>query len=313
MPPTAQENKPGAKQQGTKEESRPVRKSSGDTANTNKPDNRTEALLYGIPGSTVGVSTVERTVPIDEPPQLAVNSELKVIGKRVPRYDGAYKVSGTAKYPSDVRLPGMLYARFVSAAVAHARIRSIDVSAAQRHAGVKAVHVIETVRGSAELQDKSKEITSKYPIIRYAGQPIAAVAATTPNAAIEAARLIKVEYENLPFVLNVEEARQPGAPLVFPGPAAEAGTAGGGGGGLNAPQRGNVRGPEHGRHGPGKKGDVDKGLAESHAVVEATYRTQVQTHSALETHGVVADWPSSVMQAGIPQSMAWPRTRPSSR
>jgi xanthine dehydrogenase YagR molybdenum-binding subunit len=287
--PIAQENKPGAKQQGTKEESRPVRKSAA-TSTAGKPDTRTEALLFGIPGSPKGVKKIDRTVPADEPPPLPPNSELKVIGKRVPRYDGAYKVSGAAKYPSDIRLPGMLYARFVNASVPHARIRSIDVSAAQRHPGVKAVHVMKNVLGTAELQDKSKEIASKYPIVRYAGQPIAAVAATTPQAAAEAVRLVKVQYETMPFVVNPEGARKPDAPLVFPGPAAEAGTAGGGGGEANAPQRGNVRGPEHGRHGAGKKGDVEKGLAASVAVVEAQYRTQVQTHSALETHGVVADW-----------------------
>ncbi len=289
MSPTAKENKPGAKQPGIKEESRPVRKSAV-TATAGEPGTRTEALLFGILGSPEGVKEIDRNVPVDEPPPLPPNSELKVIGKRVPRYDGACKVSGTAKYPSDVRLPGMLYARFVNATVPHARIRSIDVSAAQRHPGVKAVHVMENVLGTAELQDKSKEIQSKYPIVRYAGQPIAAVAATTPNAAAAAVRLVKVDYETMPFVVDPDKARQPGAPLVFPGPAAEPGTAGGGGGDENAPQHGNVRGPERGRHGAGKKGDVEKGLEASAAVIEAKYRTQVQTHSALETHGVVADW-----------------------
>lgn len=260
-----------------------------ETTGAAKPDAKPEQLLLGIPGSPDGVQKVERNVPLDEPPQWPPNSELKVIGKRVPRYDGALKASGAAKYPSDIHLPGMLYARFVNAEHPHAKIVSIDVSAAEQHPGVKAVHVVERIRGQAQLQDTSKELPSRYPIVRYAGQPIAAVAATTPAAAAEAAKLVKVKYDALPFVVDADKARQPSAPLVFPGPAAEAGTAGGGGGPASAPQKGNVRGPNPPRRG-GPKGDVEKGFAESDAIVEAEYRTQVQTHSALETHGVVADW-----------------------
>ncbi|OLE09969.1 MAG: oxidoreductase [Acidobacteria bacterium 13_1_20CM_4_56_7] len=247
-------------------------------------------MLIGIPGSRDGVKKIQRNVPADEPPQLPPNSELKVIGKRVPRYDGALKVSGAAKYPSDIHLPGMLYARFVNATVPHAKIISVDTSAAEKHPGVKAVHVLQDVLGQAELQDKAKEVPSRYPIVRYAGQPIAAVAATTPAGALEAARLVKVQYEPKPFVVERAKAREPNAPLVFPGPAAEKATAGGGGGASDVPQKGNVRGPNRGRHDAGPKGDIEKGFAGSAAIVEAEYLTQVQTHSALETHGLVADW-----------------------
>jgi xanthine dehydrogenase YagR molybdenum-binding subunit len=256
-----------------------------------KPQTKTETVLSGIPGSQNGVTKIERNVPTDEPPALAANSELKYIGKRVPRQDGRFKATGAAKYPSDVVLPGMLYAKFVSAMPAHARIVSLDTSAAEKHPGVKAIHVIEHILLSAEVLDKSKEVQSKYPIIRYSGQPIAAVAATSPQAATEAASLIKVRYEEFPFVLTADDARKPNAPLVFPAPAAQAETAGGGGGDENVPQEGNVRGPEKARPGRGgDKGDLQQGFANSAAVVEGNYRTQVQTHSALETHGVVADW-----------------------
>ncbi|MBZ5647390.1 MAG: xanthine dehydrogenase family protein molybdopterin-binding subunit [Acidobacteriia bacterium] len=259
------------------------------TPSAGTPDTRQDQFLIGIPGSPEGVQKVERNVPLDEPPQLPPNSELKVIGKRVPRYDGPFKVSGAAKYASDIQLPGMLYARFVSAECPHAKIVSIDTSQAERHPGVKAVHVMQHLSGGAVLQDKSKELPSRYPIVRYAGQPIAALAATTPAAALDAVKLVKVQYETLPFVVDPDKARDPNAPLVFPGPAAAAGSAGGGGGPASAPQKGNVRGPNPPRRG-GPKGDVEKGFAESDAIVEAEYRTQVQTHSALETHGVVADW-----------------------
>jgi CO/xanthine dehydrogenase Mo-binding subunit len=92
-------------------------------------------------------------------------------------------------------------------------------------------------------------------------------------------------YDTMPFAVDKQEARSPDAPTVFPGPADAAGSAGGGGGPKNVPQVGNV-------HGPQRKtvGDVEHGFSEADAVVEGEYFTQVQTHSALETHGFVVDW-----------------------
>jgi len=254
-------------------------------------DKRSARLPAGIvhPGGS-DVKDVERSVPIDEPPPWPVNAELSVVGKRTPRPDGPLKVTGAATYTADVRLPGMLYARIVRSPHPHARVRSIDVSAAERHPGVRAVHVLDHLRGSAVLRDPSKELASRYPIVRYVGQPIAAVAAVTQADADEAARLVKVDYEPLPFVVELDEARKPDAPLVFPGAADQAASAGGGGGPAGVPQTGNVRGPQKsGPLGP-PRGDVQKGFAEAEVKIEAIYRTQVQTHSALETHGVVADW-----------------------
>ena len=290
MTPIAQQTEQKNKKAGTKGEAKPVQNKDQQSSTAGQPETRSSEFLIGIPGSPGGVEKIQRNIPADEPLQLAPNSELKVIGKRVPRYDGPLKASGAARYPSDIQLPGMLYGRLVSSAVPHAKIVSIDTSAAEKHPGVKAVHVLQNVFGQAELEDKSKEIPSRYPIVRYAGQPIAAVAATTPAAALEAARLIKVQYETMPFVIDLEKARESNAPLVFPAPAVEKGSAGGGGGPTGVPQKGNVRGPSKGRRSSGPKGDIEKGFAASAAVVEAEYRTQVQTHSALETHGVVADW-----------------------
>jgi xanthine dehydrogenase YagR molybdenum-binding subunit len=114
---------------------------------------------------------------------------------------------------------------------------------------------------------------------------VAAVAATTPQAAEEAAAKVQVKYEALPFVVDQDLARGPNAPLVFPGAADEAGTAGGGGSEGGVPQTGNVHGPS-----TRKKGDAEQGFKDADVIVDARYTTQVQTHSALETHGVVADW-----------------------
>src|SRR5271167_3671509 len=244
---------------------------------------RTDNFVFGIPQN--GLETKQREVPLDEPPPLPQNSELTYIGKPTQRYDGPAKATGKGKYTADVQLPGMLYARMVDATIPHGHIVSIDTSAAEKLPGVRAVYVIEHVYGVAELRNPKQEAPSRYPTIRYAGQPIAGVAATSPDIADDAAKLIKVRYDAKPFVVDRTEARADDAPAVFPGPADEAGSAGGGGGPANVPQKGNVHGPER-----RKKGDIEKGFADADVIVESEYFTQVQTHSALETHGFVVDW-----------------------
>jgi xanthine dehydrogenase YagR molybdenum-binding subunit len=192
---------------------------------------------------------------------------------------------GKGKYTADINLPGMLYARMVSATVPHGRIVSIDTSAAEKLPGVRAVHVIEHVYGVAELRDPKLETPSRYPMVRYAGQPVAGVAAISQQIANDAAALVKVQYDTMPFVVDRADARSEDAPMVFPGPAYAAGSAGGGGGPKGVPQKGNVHGPQQ-----KKIGDTDKGFSEADVIVEGEYFTQVQTHSALETHGFVVDW-----------------------
>ena len=143
---------------------------------------------------------------------------------------------------------------------------------------------METTLGAAVLRNPALDV-SKYPIVRYAGQPVAAVAATTPQAAEEAAAKVKVQYEAMPFVVDMDKARETNAAQVFPGPADQAATAGGGGSAHGIPQTGNVHGPSVRKH-----GDAEQGFKDAHVVVDTHHFTQVQTHSALETHGVVADW-----------------------
>jgi xanthine dehydrogenase YagR molybdenum-binding subunit len=289
MTPIAQEQKPTeAKQKAVEKEPKAVQKADDKASTAQKPGTRKESFKLGIIGAEM--TTVERNVPTDEPPPLPPNAELKVIGRRIPRQDGRFKVSGSAKYPSDIQLPGMLYGAMVTSRLPHARVTSIDISAAEILPGVKAVHVLDRIMESAQLQDKSKELPSKYPIVRYAGQPVAAVAATSPAIAAEAARLVKVEYEPLPWVVDLDAARKANAPLVFPAAAAQEETAGGGGGEGDLAQKGNVRGPSPQGKRPGVTQDVEKGFSEADATVEGDFRTQVQTHSALETHGVLADW-----------------------
>lgn len=243
---------------------------------------RTEMMPVGIPGYTLRQEA--RQVPASQPPVLPVNSDLQYIGKSPTRWDAQAKVSGGAHYTADIQLPGMLYAKFVNSALPHAKIVSIDTTEAEKLPGVKGVYVIRHLLGGAVLRDPALD-QSSYPIARYAGQPIAAVAATFPHIAEEAAQLVKVKYDTMPFVVDMDKARQPNSPQVFPGPADQAGTAGGGGGPHGVPQTGNIHGPAVKKH-----GDVEQDFKDSDAVVESKYTTQVQTHCALETHGVVADW-----------------------
>ena len=226
----------------------------------------------------------KREIPDGEPPAWPASAQLAVVGRPTPRLDGRAKVTGAARYTADVRLPGMLYAKRVISPHPHARVKSIDFSAAEKLPGVKAVHVIERNREGAQLRNPPATI-EKYPLVRYAGQTIAGVAATSQAVADEAARLVKVEYELLPFVVELDEALKDGAPLVYPGPTEQPPTPGGGGAPKGLPQKGNVRGPAESRH-----GDLAAGWKAAVHTIDGTFRTQVQTHSALETHGVVADW-----------------------
>lgn len=243
-------------------------------------DTQNVKLAIGIPGDKL--EEIDRTINITEAPPLPINAKLKSIGRPTPRLDGRAKVTGAARYTSDIILPGLLYARMICAEVPSANIVNVDTSKAEAVKGVKAVHVLEKVLGVAQTRGEKQ---GKYPRIRFAGQPIAAVAAISPQIAEEAARLIKIEYEELPFVVDIEKARDPKSPQVFDAPAEQAGTAGGGGGPRGVQQKGNVRGPSR-----NARGDVQKGFADAEVIVEGEYRTQVQTHSALETHGILADW-----------------------
>lgn len=241
-------------------------------------------LTTGIVGDDI--KQVTRNVPRGEPPAWPTNAELNVVGKDVPRMDALDKVTGRARYTFDVQLPGMLYARTLNSTVPHARIKSIDTSRAEKHPGVRAVHVLERLMMAAELRDPGDEAKERYPIVRFTGQPIAAVAATSARVAEAALALIQVEYERLPHVTELEHAMESSSPAVFPGPTEQRATAGGGGAAKGLPQKGNLRGPSK----AGSRGEIERGFKEADVVVEGEYRTQVQTHTPLEPHGVVADW-----------------------
>lgn len=243
-------------------------------------------LPYGIPD--YNLTEIVREIPNAEPPALPVNSKLKVIGKRVKRTDALAKVTGTAVFTADVYLPGMLYGKMFRADIPHARIKSIDVSAAKAHPGVFAIHIFKEMSEGAN--PKENDNTSEYPEVKYAGQPIVGVAAINMDIAEEAVNLIKVEYEPLEFVVDMDDARKPEAPLVYQTNVNQETSSGGEDIEEGLKSRGNVRGPATKSFYGGPRGNLKKGFAEADVIIERTYRTQVQTHCPLETHGVVVDY-----------------------
>jgi CO/xanthine dehydrogenase Mo-binding subunit/CO/xanthine dehydrogenase FAD-binding subunit len=202
-------------------------------------------------------------------PRLPSAEGLLVVGKDVPRTDAIPKVTGAAQYVADMHLPGMLHAAVLRSPHPHARIVSIDTSAAEAMPGVKAV-----VTGADTAKRKWGAFRPDlYPLaigrVRYVGDEVAAVAATDPAIARAAVDRIAVHYEVLPAVLSLDESLAPGAPLVHD----------------DAP--GNVA-----HEFSFERGDVDAGFRASDVVVEGTWQTVRQWHTALETIGCVASWSS---------------------
>ncbi len=229
---------------------------------------RTEKFPFGI--ASVGLSEIERQIPDDEPPPLPVNDKLRLIGKPVSRANGRAKVTGAVRFTVDVKLPRMLHARLLRSPLPHARVQAIDTSAVTHQSGVRTILII----------------APKDAMLRYVGQPVVAVAATTEAAAEAALRQIHVDYAPLPFVVDLDAARKPNAPLVYlageqPSLAvAEIPVS------TNLPISGNIRGPET----QGNRGDIEQGFPQADLIVEGEYRTQIQTHCCMEPHAIVADW-----------------------
>lgn len=151
------------------------------------------------------------------------DSELLVVGKRLPREDGFEKVTGRARFTGDISLPGMLYGAIVPSPLPKGRIVSIDPSAALELPGVRAVITYDDLvdpNGPIRCQATTwGPILRDQPIlapgeVRYVGEPVAAVVADNPRTAREAARLVEVDIEPEPAVTDLAEAMEPGAPLV---------------------------------------------------------------------------------------------------
>ena len=214
-------------------------------------------------------------------------AEFKVIGTRPVRPDGIEKVTGRAIYGADVRLPGMVYGAMLRSPHAHARIKSIDTSQAEVMAGVLAVIIgtdmPDTAKGTADSGEEIGNIgyTADKMLARkkvgFKGHPVAAVAAVDLNTAIEATKLIKVEYEVLKPVLNVDEAMAPGAPIVLEDLVGDDL-------GEKVPHT-NV-----GRHFRFEFGDLEAGFKASTVVVEREFNVATVHQGYIESHASTALW-----------------------
>jgi putative selenate reductase molybdopterin-binding subunit len=193
---------------------------------------------------------------------------------------GPQVVTGTARYTFDLDVPGVLHLKVLRSPHAHARIVAVDTAAALAVPGVEAVFThadAPAVHFSTAQHEHATEDPADTrvldDVVRFAGQRVAAVVATSPAAAEEGCRALAVTYAVLPAVLDSEAAMRPGAPLVH--------------GDKGAAHRiaradGNVAGELH-----AALGDVEAGFAAADAVYEAEFRTPRVQHASLETHGAV--------------------------
>ena len=232
-----------------------------------------------VPRVVNGIETmVEIEVDDVGGPGWGPNDKHTLLNHHLRRVDGPIKVSGLAEYTFDKRAPGMLYARVLRSPHAHARVLKIDSSAARRIPGVRAIVAVtdeQVVKGAnkaiteADKKNPTDIGTAKAapaPMVNFAGEPVAAVAADTAEIAGDAIRAIKVEYEVLPHVVRADDAMKDGAPKVYP--------------------EGNLEPKD-------KRGDLAKteeALSKADVSIEAEYRTPIIHHSSLETHGHMVDY-----------------------
>ncbi len=186
------------------------------------------------------------------------------VGKRLYRVESPDKVCGKALFIEDLEPPGVLHARVLRSPHPHARVLEVDAEAARALSGVLAVLTARDIPGENLIGETVKD----RPVlcgerVRFCGDPVALVAARTPEVAEEACSLIRVAYEPLPPVLSPEEALRPGSPSLHPG------------GNLLAERK--VR-----------RGDVEAALREAHLIVENTYQLPMIQHAYLEPDGAIA-------------------------
>lgn len=198
----------------------------------------------------------------DVPPYLpATQAPGHEVGRSQPNPNALAKITGSARFTDDYHFPGMLHARTKRADIPHARIRSIDTSAARALAGVHAVLTHEDIPG----RNLHGVVTLDWPVlcgdkVRYVGDAVAIVAADSAEIATAALDFIHVDYEELPVVADVLEAARPDAPLVH-----------------EERPDGNLL-----KHIKVIKGDIEAGIAAAEVVVDQTYRTPVTEHLFLE-------------------------------
>src|SRR5471032_1061309 len=210
----------------------------------------------------------------------------KWVGTRPDRPDGADKVTGRARFGADFNMPGQLVGKVLRSPHAHARIKSIDISAAEALPGVKAVVtskdfpeqpnlIVPTGEMQVNLRDITRNVMAREKVL-YESHPVAAVAATTDAVARAALALIKVEYEVLPHVIDVAEAMKAGAPILHDHLITE--------GVEPVPTKpSNIA-----KRMVNAKGDVAAGFSQSEIIVERSFTTQAVHQGYIEPHATLA-------------------------
>ncbi len=213
--------------------------------------------------------------------------ETTQIGKTVRRLDYETKVTGKAQYLADMSVPGMCHGKILRSPYPHARIKRIDASKAAKVAGVVAVITRDDILHDEGIEPFYGPVFKDQTIVavdkvRHVGDPVAAVAALTVDAAEEALALIEVDYEELPAVLDVGEALDAKATLVHDS--------------VKLPSSGfadlaeikPVEGTNICTHFKLHRGDIAKGFAEADQIFEDTFTLPATQHSFLETHACIA-------------------------
>ena len=205
------------------------------------------------------------------------------VGKSVPRIDVSEKVTGSATFADDMQFgPGLYYGRLVRSPHAHALIRQIDVTKALQLSGVKAVVTGADVPNNIGLYLIDRPIFARERV-RYVGEPVAGIIASTEEIAHEAAQLVAVEYEELPAVFDPVEAAQNDAPLLHPD--------------LDQYEVANFIFPKPGtnisEHFKLRRGDVEAAWSRCAAIVEETFRLPQIQHVPIEPHVAVGLWEPS--------------------
>jgi CO/xanthine dehydrogenase Mo-binding subunit len=188
-----------------------------------------------------------------------------LIGQPLPKPDAWGKVTGATRYPADLIRSDMLHLKVVFAHRPHARILSIDTSEALAHPGVVAVLTAADVPYNAYGLIDADQPALCADKVRYVGDRVALVAAHTPQAAEEGARLVRVQYEDLPAVTDPRRALEPDAPVLH-----------------------EHLGTNLLAHVPIRKGDADKALAQADVVLEGEFHTSWQEHAYLQPEAGIA-------------------------
>ncbi len=202
----------------------------------------------------------------------------RTVGQRVPRIDAVAKVTGKARYGVDQVLPGMLHGVLVRSTVAHARIKSIDATAALALPGVRGIALAQDVpveRYGSFVKDM--EVLASTTVI-YIGQPIVAIAARTLRQAQRAAQAVRIDYEPLPAATDLAAALAPAAPLVHADWADYAAMP-------VLKRAGNVS-----NRAVLRTGDIDAGFAASALIVENRYTTTRVHPGYTEPRAALAQW-----------------------